>query len=170
MEPAVGTIADVISWVRREARRRLPDLTDEEFNRAVPDLLYSHEGPAVEETVARVRAFREARQRRPDLAPDEFAWLYGIVSPQLANRTDADEIVAKVTALRLPRPRAGRAGAPPRREEDVRREFLKAIDTLAAGGNTFPKRWEIAEAMGIDPRTLRRYGGKFPAVRDLLSS
>ena len=168
-EPAAGTLADLISSVRREARRRLSDLSDEEFNMAVPDLSYSpHREPATEETVARVRAYREARQRRPDLAPDEFAWLYGIVLPQLAGRTDADEIMAKVDALRPPRPRAGQVGAPLLREEDVLRLLREAIDELTAGGSTSLKRWEIAQAMGVDERTLRRYGARFPAVRNLL--
>lgn len=170
----MGTIADVISWVRREARRRLPDLTDEEFNRAVPDLLYSHEGPAVEETVARVRAYREARQRRPDLAPDEFAWLYGIVSSQLADRTDADEIVAKVNAVRPPPapsdPESPTEGPPRLPTSRARHQLEQAIEQLHKDGNEYPTQAEIAAAHDpeIAERTLRSRLKAEAGLHDLL--
>ncbi|HVA85260.1 MAG TPA: hypothetical protein VNF73_02955, partial [Candidatus Saccharimonadales bacterium] len=124
------------------------------------------------EIVALVNAVREARRRRSDLAPEEFTRLFGKVTLGLPGESSAivDEILAELNALQPPRPRTRPRGRPHLSEPDVRRELIAALDRLREGGEERPTREEIAEALGIEPITLRRRVARFPALSDLLPS
>jgi hypothetical protein len=121
--------------------------------------------------VIRLLAYHKARRARPDLTEVEFQRLSSLAFESSYGREGlVAEILAAVATYRPPPPPRARRGRPVLNEADVRRELLAARDAEMAKGIERPTREAIAEAMGVDPTTLRRYLRRYPDLRSLLPS
>jgi hypothetical protein len=158
-----GSLAQLLQVRNKQLVELRPGLTDDEFSGAVGYVNTYLGDYSVDQIVALVDAIREARSRLRYLTDVEFVQLRKMVQISGHPSLLADELVMGIEALRPRSPARRLPGAPRLSYEDREHQLREAIDTLA-GGLDAPTHDAIAEALGKDPRTLRRWLSEYPEL------
>jgi hypothetical protein len=168
--PPAGSFGYLLEVRQKEVAELRPGLTEDEFSAALGYVNTYLDYYGVNQIVALVDEIREARARLSYLSDAEFADLRKLVPGSGQPSTLADELVRGIGALRPPPLAPGRSGRPRLSEDDCGRRVRDAIRRVEAAGVDRASHDQIAFDLGMDPRNLYRWSGKFPRVAALLRS